>query len=105
MRSGTGGDADLSMTGSGGFDVYDNVQRNGSAVLYGSCSFLGATTCAVDVPLGATVLIVASSAQNGTTTGWGGDCATVGTVNGRTGTCLLTMNDAKSASATFTPNP
>ncbi|HEU5317968.1 MAG TPA: choice-of-anchor Q domain-containing protein, partial [Chloroflexota bacterium] len=56
------------------------------------------TDCTEGYPLGATVALTATAATGSTFTGWGGACA------GKTPTCGVTMDAAKTVKATFKPN-
>jgi len=56
------------------------------------------TSCTKSYPNGTPVTLTATAASGSTFAGWSGDCT-------GTGTCVVTMNAAKSVTATFNTNP
>jgi hypothetical protein len=56
-------------------------------------------TCAASLTSGTGVTLTAAASGGSVFGGWGGDCAGFGTAS----TCSLTMDSAKTATATFTP--
>jgi subtilisin family serine protease len=64
-----------------------------------TCGVGNSGVCATSLTSGTGVILTANPTGGATFAGWGGDCAAFGTAS----TCPLTMNAAKTVSATFTP--
>jgi hypothetical protein len=74
------------------------VTRNGSGTVTGANGQINCGgSCTANTAIGASITLTASPASNSAFTGWSGACA------GTESTCSLTVNDAMSVTASFTP--